>query len=698
MVFSQKERGDQLATVFGTDKLFLVKLDGTEEISGDFEWHVEAISSDAEIDLHALLGTHATVSSATQTADKRYFDGIVTEARALGNKENGNMYAFTLRPWLHIAGLRRNQRIFHNMTVVDIVTTVLDAYGELGAPNFKFDTLDDYPTLEYTVQYNESDADFCRRLLERFGISWYWEHSESNHTMIMVDSVPRFPSIGLRPFYGVQRTHANAEEHFHIWEVGSRMTTGAVRLTEYNFKRPHATQEVDLTGDVTYAYGNVESFDWPGDYLHQTEGHTVVERRVQEEKGQGPRISAKGNVLALGVGNLVQLAGDLLPGQTNETFVCLKARHALRGQAYGTQRQATDEEDYTGDFVLMPDKAPMRPQRRTRVPKIQGPQTATVVGEGEIDCDRYGRILVHFPWDLDAAISMRCRVSQNWASKGWGGMVIPRIGMEVLVEFLDGDPDKPIVVGCIYNGQNDPPYDLPEHKTKSVFRTDTHKGEGYNELMFEDEKDKELIYMKGQKDQQITIANDRGKDIGRDQFETVGRDKTITVAQDHSETIGRDKTMTVGKDHVEAIGANASHTIGANVTYTVGQNQIERYGKDHVHYVGNIHKQEIFADHLIETGRNHEQTVLGTYTLDVNQSITNNTGTHTLTAFQSFVIKGPGGKITIDASGVTIEALRINLVGMVNMGGTGMAMVPTLLGAANDGLPLVEECAEADDD
>ena len=675
-VFSQSDRRARLDTVLGLDTLLLVKMDGTEELSGDFEWRVEAISADPALDLNKLLGTHATVTADIHSGEKRYFDGIVTEARFLGNLESGNVYALVLRPWMHVAGFRRNQRIFHEMSVDEIVSEVLGAYAGLGSPHFEFEITGSYPTLEYTVQYNETDADFCRRLLERFGISWYWDHTDGNHCLKFIDGVSSLPDIGSRPYHGVAGTHQGDSEHFRVWESGSRMTTGAVRLTEYNFKAPSATQEVDHTGEVSYAHGDIESFDWPGDYLKQSEGKGVVQRRVQEEQGQGPRITAEGNVLMLGAGSLVELDGDFLPGQTGERFLCLKVRHALRGQAYGTEKETSDAKDYDGHFVLMPDDTPFRPERRTRVPVIHGPQTAKVVGEGEIDCDEYGRILVHFPWDLEEAHSMRCRVSQNWASRGWGGMVIPRIGMEVVVEFLEGDPDKPLVTGCVYNGNNDPPYSLPQNKTKSVFRTDTHQGEGFNELMFEDEKDQELIFMHGQKDQRITILNDRGKDIGRDQSETVGRDKSISVGQDHSESIGRD----------------ASHTIARDVVYNVGQNQIENYGKDHVHNVGNIHKQDIFADHLISTGRDHTETVLGKYKLDVNQSITNNTKTHTLMAFDKFIIKGPGGKITIDASGITLEAAKINLKGMVAMGGSGGAQVPTLKGAANEGLPLVEEC------
>ncbi|MEL6886704.1 MAG: type VI secretion system tip protein TssI/VgrG, partial [Pseudomonadota bacterium] len=354
-MFSQFNRRARLDTVLGLDTLLLVKLDGTEELSGDFEWRIEAISTDPALDLNKLLGTHATVTADIFSGEKRYFDGIVAEAKFLGNLDSGNVYSLVLRPWLHVAGFRRNQRIFHDMTVVDIVTEVFDAYAALGSPPFEFEVTDDYPVLEYTVQYGETDADFCRRLLERFGISWHWDHTDGNHRMVLTDRIESLPGIGTRPYHGVAGTHLGDSEHFRLWESGSRMTTGAVRLTEYNFKMPSATQEVDQTGEVTYAHGDIESFDWPGDYLKQPTGRDVVERRVQEEQGQGPRIAAAGNVLMMGAGSLVVLTGDYLPGQTDNRFVCLKVKHSLRSQAYGTEKKISEDEDYSGTYVMMPD-------------------------------------------------------------------------------------------------------------------------------------------------------------------------------------------------------------------------------------------------------------------------------------------------------------------------------------------------------
>lgn len=667
--FSQRDRQGRLTTSLGVDTLVLLRMDGSEALSGDFTWRVEALSTQPDVDLHALLGTHATIEI-EHANNTRHFDGIVCEAEARGASENGHRYDLVLRPWLHVAGLRRNMRIFHDKTVVQIVEEVLSSYAHLGTPHLDVSLTGDYPVLEYTVQYGESDADFVCRQMERHGISWSWTHAEGSHTLLLTDVAFRLPKVpgDARPFYGVDGFHQHEEEHFKTWTSGERITTGAVRLTEYNFKTPNASQEVDHIGDASHVSGDIESYDWPGDYLDSGAGRRAVIRRTETERGQALRHHAEGDVLSLGAGGRVTLGGDEVPGATGQTFICLKAEHRFRAQAYGSGDSKIDETPYEGSYVLMPDDTPYRPECRTIGPKVQGPETAVVVGEGEIDCDEHGRILCKFHWDLEGAHTMRVRVSQNWSGAGWGGMTIPRIGMEVIVEHLRGDPDKPIVTGCVYNGKNRPPYDLPANKTKSVFKTDSHQASGFNELTFEDAGGEELIYMHGQKDQQVDILNDRVKTIGQDQSETVGRDKNISVGQDHSEMIGRD------------------------VLYQVTQNQQERYGKDHVHNVGNIHKQNIHADHLIHVGNNKEEDVKGRYTLNVNTSITNNTKTHTLMAFDKFIIKGPGGKITIDSSGITLEAANIKLKGNVSMGGSGSAQVPTLQGAANGALPLVEEC------
>jgi type VI secretion system secreted protein VgrG len=244
--------------------------------------------------------------------------------------------------------------------------------------------------------------------------------------------------------------------------------------------------------------------------------------------------------------------------------------HSYTSDNYGTGGQKGDDLAYRGQYVLMPDTAPMLPERKTPLADVRGPQTAVVVGaEGEeIDCDEYGRILVRFHWDLEGAWSMRCRVSQSWAGAGWGGMVIPRIGMEVVVEFLDGDPDQPLVTGCVYNGRQPPPYPLPTHKTKSVLRSDTHKGSGFNEISFEDEKGKELLFQHAQKDQSNRVLNDRITRIDRHAVTSVGRNMVVEISRNQKCEIGGSMNLVVGGTGTSAIALMtavaglAGHTAG----------------------------------------------------------------------------------------------------------------------------------------
>ena len=678
--FKQVERLGRLTTALGADVLALLRFDGSDHLNDLIEYRVEALSMRDDLDFDALVGTHATVEIEAHD-EMRPFDGIVTSARWAGVGENGHRYDLTLRPWFWLAGKRRNQRIFHDKTVVEILQELLSDYSALGEPALDIQLGQSYPKLEYTVQYRESDLEFARRQMERHGISFHFRHAVGSHTLVLTDDVLAHDEIGARPFKRYDGHHQYEQEHFWDWAPERNLTVGAIRQTDYNFKRPDQAMETEALGDAEYAEGQIESFDYPGDYLEQGIGRIVSSLRTAQERGADRRNRAIGDCVSLGAGLRLTLSGDHVPG-TGESYICLSATHHFVSEAYGSGGQDSDGYAFTGRYVLMPDTAPMAPPRRTRIPTVQGPQTAEVVGEGEIDCDEYGRILVKFHWDLHEQYSMRCRVSQNWAGNGWGGMVIPRIGMEVVVEFLEGDPDKPLVTGCVYNGKNAVPYDLPASKTVSTFKSDTHQGSGYNEFRFEDQAGREEVFMHAQKDHNTIIENDESHSIGHDRSKSVGNDQ--------SEAIGHDKTISVGNNHTESIGND--------MVYNVGRNQQENYGKDHIHRVGNSHKQSIYADHLYEAGRNFEGEVFGRYTLDVGESITNNTKVHTLMAFQKMQVKGPGGKITIDSSGIILEAPTIWLKGNVIMGGSGGAQVPTLQMAAREGLPLCEECASFDDE
>ena len=549
--FEQSTRLGRLVTDLGPNELSLVKFAGSENVNTLYEFRVEAISRRDDIDLDALIGTHVTVEIDHPDHGVQPFDGIVTQVIWAGIGETGYRYDLVLRPWPWLAGRRRNQRIFHNKSVVEILKELFESYADIGSPALKVKLDNDYPVLEYTVQFSESDLDFACRMMERFAISYYFTHETGNHTMVLTDSVSGFTNVpGVRrPFYSASE-HRNVEiEHFWEWRPERNLTTGAMRLVDYNFKKPGAKMEAANVGDAKYAQGQIESFDWPGRYLELGRGEEVeVRMRVDQERGQDRRHAAIGDCLTLRAGRKVELSGDQIFDATGTTFACLSANHSYVSNKYGTDSSGDggSGHGYTGRYVLMPENAPLAPRRKTELARVHGPQTARVVGEGEIDCDEYGRILVRFHWDLHDQYSMRCRVSQNWASNSWGGMVIPRIGMEVLVEFLDGDPDKPMVTGCVYNGRNDTPYPLPEHKTKSVFRSNSHKSKGFNEFSFEDATGQENISLHAQKDQTLKVLHNRMKRVDNDQVESVGSNKSIDVEKNHQEKIGGSMNLFVG--------------------------------------------------------------------------------------------------------------------------------------------------------
>ncbi|WP_299688052.1 type VI secretion system tip protein TssI/VgrG [uncultured Tateyamaria sp.] len=649
---TQKDRRARLSTALGKDALVFLRLDGGEEMSGDFEWRVDALSRDYEINLDDILGTHATVTIDTGHGP-RHYDGIVTEAQRLRAEENGCRYSLVLSPWTHIAALRRNQRIFHNLSVVQILEELFGEYADLGGPHYEINLSGNYPKLEYTVQYGESDTDFAKRMMERFGISWHWVHQDGNHVMVLTDFASNHVDVPAseRPYFGVERTHLGDEEHFRQWHGGSRVATGAVRLTEYNFKTPHAAQETERLGDAQYAQGQIESFDWPGDYLDLDAGETVVGRRIEEEQGHTSRVVAEGNVASLAAGLCVTPVGDKIPGTTGKRFVCLSARHKLRAQAYGTINKESDEPDYDGAYVLIPDSEPFRPERRTHMPRIYGPQTATVVGDGEIDCDEYGRILVQFHWDLHAAHSMRCRVSQNWASKGWGGMVIPRIGMEVVVEFLEGDPDKPLVTGCVYNGHNMPPYTLPDFKARSTFKSDTHTGDGYNEFRFEDENGEEEVYLQAERYLNAFIKDN---------------ETWLTEGSRHRRTDGSQSQSIGGDDDFELTGSQQIDIKGSQNTTIKGSrveevtiSEMTKISRDRMHEVEGADDLFVHETRRVET-KDGQHVKTGTnHFLDVGQDLS-------IEAGASISLYVGGNFVKIDMTGVTINGTLTK----INSGGS----------------------------
>ncbi|MBO0905123.1 type VI secretion system Vgr family protein [Jiella sonneratiae] len=545
----QGTRIGELTTPFGKDVLVLHRMTGSEAISENFDLRVDALSKRPHLDFAAAIGEHCSVRLNTIRNGVRFFDGLLTAAEWLGAEEGAYRYQLTLRPWFELLGHRVNRLIFHEMTAPDIVAKIFAAHG--GLARFERRLTRAYPTLEYTVQCEESDLDFCRRLMEAHGIAYYFRHGRGEHTLVMVDGIAGYETVpgAVRNYYPLDRQYRRDEEHFSRIVAGRRFTQGRTTLNDYDFKKPGADLTAERRGDTDFAHGDLEVYRFPGRYVERGEGEELARTRIEAVRGLDRQMNAEGDCMSLSPGHLVTLAKHP-SGEMNREYLTLSASHHYRAEDY-VSGAAGDEDSYEGVCTLLAAEIPFLPPATTPRPRAPGPQTARVVGDGEIDCDEHGRILVRFHWDREGDQSMRCRVSQVWAGAGFGGIFIPRVGMEVIVDFLDGDPDRPVVTGCLYNGDNRPPYPLADEKTVAGWKSNsTTGGGGYNELALDDSKGDELVRLHAQRDLEAKVLHDERRDVLNDRTVSIGRDDGLTVGRDLTVTAGRRITLRVGASSI----------------------------------------------------------------------------------------------------------------------------------------------------
>ncbi len=540
--FTQDTRIGRLLTPLPENTLVLQEFTGTEFINDISSFHVRAVASEGPVDLDKLLGQPMTVDFKTLHGD-RWFNLTLFSARYLGNQQTSHFYDFELRPWIWAMSRRETSRIFHKMTVKQIITEVLGDYTSFTGANHEFHVETAVPQLEYTVQYRESDLNFVRRLLEEFGINFHMKMTNTSQTLVMSDNTDGFETVAnsQRAFVPNAGHHEAGKEHLHTWHAERMLTTGEVRMMDYDFKRPTVAMDVLQRNDRSYVNSALESYDYPGRYLLTDDGRSLARRRVDGFRTADATVQAEGNLLSLGAGMMVDIVSHEQADQ-NDTYVCLSAHHHFVDGGY--RSGGGHSASYDGRLALTKTSAPLAPERKTPRSVVRGPQTAVVTVGADTAVDEWGRVNVSFHWDRNNQ-SMPCRVSQMWAGKSWGTVFIPRVGMEVIVEFLEGDPDRPIVVGCVYNETNMPPYPLPDDKEISGIKSQTMNGSGYNEFIFDDTAGAELIRMHGQKDLEVTIENDETHVIGRDSVHKITGNRTDTIGADESTTVEGNRTVTV---------------------------------------------------------------------------------------------------------------------------------------------------------
>lgn len=556
----QANRMAELTSVFGKDELSVVTIECNEGLSEDYEIRLEVVSQQEDLDFDKAIATHMTVKVVTNNGDTRYFDGLLTDAKWLGYRDSYYIYRLTLRPWFWLLTKNANCRIFKDKTAPDIISEVLGAHD---FSDFQDKLTESYDTIHYCVQYRESDYDFCCRLMEEFGISYFFEHEDGKHKMILADAKSSYsPIVGdsTIPFIPLGGDSQRDEEHIYHWIPSRKFRTGKFAVNDYDFEKPNASLKADRDAGSKYRAGSLESYDYPGRYTEKDTGTKYSNIRLEAEQAADKRIETAGEVPRLFAGGLFTLK-DHPHGPQNREYLVVRASHQIITEQYrsGGAGAGAQGEAYTGTYEVLSSDTPFRTPAVTRKPRIPGPQTAKVVGQGEIDVDEYGQIMVEFHWDRDKTQSRRVRVAQVWSGKNWGGIYIPRVGQEVIVQFLEGDPDKPIVIGTVYNADNMPPYSLPGEKNKAGIKSDsTTGGGGYNEFVLDDSKGQELIGVHAQKDMETVIENNESLHVKN------CRDTKIDV----------DRTEKVGRNTTEKIGMNWKVTAGMKIEFICGASKI----------------------------------------------------------------------------------------------------------------------------
>lgn len=615
MAVSQQNRIASIATSLGGEELVLSSFSSREELGRLFQFEIALESEDHAIELNKLIGENVTVVLNLANESERYFNGFVSRFSHLPIHGRLANYHMTVVPWLWFLTRTSDCRIFQEKSTTDIIKEV---FRDKGMSDFRDETKRTYKPWEYCVQYRETDFNFISRLMEQEGIYYFFEHENGKHTLVMVDDVTAhqpFPDYDTIT-YRTRRENQVEGEYIYDWNYGIEAQPGKYELNDFNFETPKASLKAssDIRRDHTNA--DFEMYDYPGEYVVHGDGVDVSKIRIEELQTDYHDVQASATALGMAVGRVFTLE-DHPQDDQNEKYLVSSVRYEVRNAEY--ESGGGGDTAVRCHFTAKLADQPYRSKRVTPKPLINGPQTAFVVGPSgeEIYTDKYGRVKVQFHWDRysEANESSSCwiRVAQIWAGKKWGAMYMPRIGQEVIVEFLEGDPDRPIITGRVYNADCMPPYELPANKTMSTVKSNSSKGGGgFNEIRFEDKKGEEQIFVHAEKNQDIrvknncyeTIGNDRHLIVRNDQKEIVEHDREETVENDHKEKIGKDRHLVIAGKEAKSVDGSQSLTVKGDVIEVFKSNHSEQTTKDYYLKASNI-VIEATQNITIKVGQSH---------------------------------------------------------------------------------------------
>lgn len=558
----QETRLVEITTPLGDDVLLFHRMTATEELGRLFRFDLDLFSKEPDIKFADILGQSITVRLTLPGDKKRYFNGFVSRFSQEGQVDEFHAYSMTVHPWLWFLTRTADCRIFQEKSVPDIIKEV---FRDHGFTDFEETLSGSYRTWNYCVQYRETDFNFVSRLMEQEGIYYFFKHQKDKHVLVLADSVSAhepFPDYEKLPFFPPDEHLRRERDHLFDWNIASEIQPGVYALNEYDFTRPKANLQVKSSIQRDHAHAVLEVFDYPGEYPDTGDGENYVRARIEELQVPYEKAQGQGNARGIAAGSLFELTGYPREDQNRE-YLVTTATHQITSDAYTSGGGEGTGQDYTCSFTVLHSKQPFRPARTTPKPMVQGPQTAIVVGPSgdEIHTDKYGRVKIQFHWDrygkLDENSSCWVRVSHPTAGKGWGAVQIPRIGQEVIVDFLEGDPDHPIITGRVYNNDNMPPYDLPGSGMVSGMKSNsTPGGGGYNEMSMNDTKGEEKLTVHAQYDMDTTVEHDQSITVK-------SGNRTLGVnSGTNTETIKGNASLTIqsGSRTVDVTGGDYSTT------------------------------------------------------------------------------------------------------------------------------------------
>lgn len=644
MNVTQEHRAIEVKSPLGKDKLLFYRMNGSEGLGAMFEYEMEFLSLDDGIDPKDLIGQTLTVSVALANGGKRHFHGYVSRFGMVGSLDDFACYRAVVHPWLWFLTRCSDCRIFQHKSVPTIVEEV---FRYRGFTEFKNKLTGSYPPREYCVQYRESDFNFVSRLMEEEGIYYFFRHEDGNHTLILADSSSAHQTVaGVEkvPFYPFANADQREADHIHEWSFVQEVQAGAYAMTDYDFKKPKADLTSKAMIDRGHAHADFECFDYPGCYTESSQGENYVRHRIEALHAGFEQIQGKGNVRGFETGALFSLQNHNRPDQNREYLITGQTLR-LQSNEYFTGASGGGS-GYESSFTALEGKTVFRPLRKTPKPTVQGPQTAVVVGKSgeEIWTNEHGQVKVHFHWDRhgtrDENASCWVRVSHPWAGKSWGAVSIPRIGQEVVVDFLEGDPDQPIITGRVYNGDLKAPYPLPGGAVVSGIKSNTHKGKGYNEMSMDDTAGNEKITIHAQYDMNTTVEHD--------QTNAIKNNRITTVTVNDALTVDADRTMHVKGGLAETIDAGHQLNVKGGLTEDIK-------GGRTITVTGAINQDSTATTDLHAAGA-------GTYKSDTSLTLQVAGSTIEITPGAITITVG-GSTIKVDPSGVAVSGPKVSLNG-----------------------------------